>query len=88
MAEMLPLLRATKVRLPWFKPKYIVADRGYDDHKNFESIVKEFNAEPVIKTRMAVPVFGTPAHPSCIGELPLVYRSWDKNKGIQYRCPE
>lgn len=88
MAEMMPLLRATKARLPWFDPKYIIADRGYDDYKNFESIVKEFDADPIIKTRMAVPVFGTSTHPICIGRLPLVYRSWDKNKGIQYRCPD
>lgn len=37
---------------------------------------------------MAIPVFGISDHPSCIGGLALAYRSWDKNKGIQYRCPE
>lgn len=88
MAEMMPLLRATKVRLPWFDPKYITADRGYDDHKNFENIVREFDAEPIIKSRKEVPVFGTPAQPFCLAKLPLVYRSWDKNKGLQYQCPE
>ena len=50
VAEMLPLLRYTKMRLPWFAPKYVIADKGYDDHKNFEAIVKEFDAEPIIKT--------------------------------------
>ncbi len=88
MAEMMPLLRATKERISWFKPRYIIADRGYDDYKNFEGIVKEFNAEPIIKSRMEVPVFGTSAQPFCIGKLPLVYRSWDKDKGVQYQCPE
>jgi len=86
--EIMPLLRATKAKLPWFSPKYVIADKGYDDHKNFEAIVKEFDADPIIKTRMGVPVFGTSAQPFCLGQLPLVYRSWDKNKGVQYQCPE
>jgi len=88
MAEMMPLLRAIKARLPWFGPKFIIADKGYDDHKNFEAIVKELDAGPIIKTRKEVPVFGTPAQPFCLGKLPLVYRSYDKNKGLQYQCPE
>lgn len=88
MAEMMPLLRATKTRLSWFSPKYIIADRGYDDYKNYENIVKELDAEPIIKARMEVSVSGTPAQPFCLGKLPLVYRSWDKNKGVQYQCPE
>lgn len=88
MAELMPLLRAARAGLPWFSPGYIIADKGYDDHKNFEDIIKEFDAEPIIKTRMEVPVFGTPAQPFCLGKLPLVYRSCDKNKGLQYQCPE
>lgn len=85
---MITLLRAAKAKLPWFSPRYIIADKGYDDYKNFEAIVKEFDAEPIIKTRMGIPVFGTPSQPFCLGKLPLVYRSWDKNKGLQYQCPE
>lgn len=88
MAEMIPLLRAARARLPWFAPKCVIADKGYDDHKNFEAIVREFNAEPIIKSRIEIPVFGTPAKPFCLARLPLVYRSWDKNKGLQYQCPE
>lgn len=83
MAEMIPLLRAARTGLPWFSPKYIIADKGYDDYKNFEGIVKEFDAEPIIKSRREIPVFGTSAQPFCPGKLPLVYRSWDKNKGLQ-----
>ncbi len=88
MSEMIPLLRAAKVRLPWFVPKYVIADKGYDDYKNFEGIVEEFDADPIIKSRMEIPVFGTSAQPFCPGKLPLVYRSCDKNKGLQYQCPE
>lgn len=88
MAEMMPLLRTTKKRLSWFNPRVIIADKGYDDYDNFEGIVKEFDAEPIIKSRWDVPLFGTSSTPFCLGKLPLVYRSWDKNKGIQYQCPE
>lgn len=88
MAEMMPLLRATKARLSWFSPRYIIADKGYDDYKNFEGVVKEFDADPIIKARMETPIFGTPAQPFCVAKLPLVYRCWDKNKGLQYQCPE
>ena len=88
VTEMMPVLRATKAKLPWFSPKYIIADKGYDDYKNFEGIVKEFDAEPIIKARAEVSVFGSSARPFCQAGLPLVYRSWDRNKGIQYQCPE
>lgn len=33
-------------------------------------------------------ITGSPAAPVCPAGLFLVYRSWDKNKGLQYQCPE
>lgn len=86
--EMMPLLRDTKARLPWFNPKYIIADKGYDSHKNFEGIVTEFDAEPIISVKREVSVSGSPARPFCPGKLPLVYRGLDKDKGLRYQCPE
>ncbi len=90
--EMLPLLRETKKRLPWFDPDVILADKGYDSGDNCYGIVKEFDASPVIplspKTKEPPPeITGSPAAPYCPARLPLIYRSWDKNKGIQYQCP-
>lgn len=90
--EILPLLRETKKRLPWFAPDVVLADKGYDSGDNCYGIVKEFDASPVIplspKTKEQPPeITGSPAAPYCPARLPLIYRSWDKNKGIQYACP-
>lgn len=92
MQEILPLLRVTKKRLPWFNPDVVLADKGYDSGDNCYGIVKEFDASPVIplspKTREQPPeITGSPAAPYCPARLPLIYRSWDKDKGIQYTCP-
>lgn len=90
---LLPILRKAKEELPWFSPKAVIADAGYDKYENFEGIVKEFEAEPVIKlaakSKEPIPeISGTSATPNCPAGLPLIYRSWDKNKGLQYQCPE
>lgn len=85
----LPLLRKAKCELPWFSPEIVIADPGYDKYEVFEGIVKEFNAEPIIKHAKALPeITGSPAAPFCPAGLPLIYRRWDKNKGLQYQCPE
>lgn len=33
-------------------------------------------------------ISGSSAAPLCPGGLPLIYRTWDKDKGLQYQCPE
>ena len=90
--EMLPLLRETKKRLPWFDPDVVIADKGYDSGDNYQGIVQEFDANPIIplspKTKQPAPeITGCPAAPYCPAGISLVYRSWDNKKGIQYTCP-
>ena len=90
--EILPLLRETKKRLPWFDPDVVIADKGYDSGDNYHGIVQEFNASPIIplspKTNQPAPeITGSSAAPYCLGGLSLIYRSWDRKKGIQYMCP-
>lgn len=92
-AVAIPLLRRAKAQLPSFNPKAVVCDKGYDKGTIFESIVKEFNADPIItlaRKRSYEPpeISGSSAAPYCPGGLPLIYRSWDKKKGLQYQCPE
>ncbi len=85
----LPLLRKAKSELPWFSPTVVIGDKGYDKYEIFEAIVKEFDAEPIIKHANPLPeITGSPAAPICPGGLCLIYRSWDKSKGLQYQCPE
>jgi hypothetical protein len=90
---MLPFLNEAREALPWFEPKAVIGDRGYDSHDNFEGIVKDFHADPIIpliaKGGGSVPeVTGTPAVPKCAAGLPLIYRGWDKSRGLKYQCPE
>jgi len=86
----IPLLRETKVNLPWFLPDAIIADKAYDKYEHYEVITKEFSADPIIMHAKFSDseLTGSPAAPHCPAGLSLVYRSWDKNKGIQYICPE
>ena len=90
---MLPLLKETREELPWFKPQVVIADAGYDSRGNFEGVVKEFDADPIIALKpraggLLPEVTGTSAAPHGPCGLSLVYRGWDKNKGILYECPE
>lgn len=90
---LLPLLRETKKNLSCFAPDVVLADKGYDSGDNFQGVVQEFDASLIIplaaKTKEApLEVTGSPAAPYCPAGLSLVYRSWDRNKGIQYQCPE
>jgi len=86
----LPLLSKARENLPWFKPDAIVADKAYDKYEHYQAIVKDFDAEPIIKhiKHSEYELNGLPAAPICPGGLPLIYRSWDGRKGLQYECPE
>jgi len=86
----LPLLQKTKERLSWFKPNAVAADKAYDKYDHYEFIAKELDAEPIIKhvKHSEYELTGLPAAPICPGGLPMIYRSWDKKKGLQYECPE
>jgi len=86
----LPLLEKTKENLPWFNPDAVMADKAYDKYEHYETIVKEFDAEPIIKhaRHSEYELTGLSAAPICPAGLPMIYRSWDKKKGLQYGCPE
>jgi len=86
----LPLLKKAKDNLPWFKPDAMIADKAYDKYDHYEAIVKDFDAEPIIKhvKHSEYELTGLPAAPICPAGLPLIYRSWDSKKGLQYECAE
>ena len=86
----LPLLHKAKENLPWFRPDAIIADKAYDKYDHYRAIVKDFDAEPIIKhvKHSEYELTGLPAAPICPGGLPMIYRSWDGKKGLQYECPE
>ncbi|MCL0057956.1 transposase [Dehalococcoidales bacterium] len=86
----IPLLHKAKESLSWFRPDAVVADKAYDKYDHYEAIVKDFDAEPIIKhaKHSEYELTGLPAAPMCPGGLPMIYRSWDAKKGLQYECPE
>jgi len=45
----LPLLCKARENLPWFKPDAILADKAYDKYDHYQAIVKDFDAESIIK---------------------------------------
>ena len=54
--------------------------------------MREFGASPIIPLRSrakrpSVEITGSPAAPVCPAGFPMIYRSWDKKKGMQYACP-
>jgi hypothetical protein len=92
-AVAIPLLTKAKSEFPWFNPQAVICDKGYDSSAIYEAIVKELGADPIISIRRRAggespEITGSSAAPCCPGGLPLIYRSWDKDKGLQYQCPE
>ncbi len=91
-AVVIPLLNKAKSEFPWFNPQAVICDKGYDSSAVYEAIVKELGADPIINIRgraggESPEITGSSAAPCCPGGLPLIYRSWDKDKGLQYQCP-
>ena len=89
----IPLLKEAKADFPWFQPEAVICDKGYDSSAVFQAIVQELDVDPIINIRgkageEAPEITGSSAAPCCPGGLPLIYKSWDKDKGLQYQCPE
>jgi len=85
----IPLLQKAKDSLTWFKPNAVIADKAYDKYDHHEFIAKDFDAEPIIKhvKHPDYELTGLPAAPICTAGLPMIYRSRDAKKGLQYQCP-
>lgn len=84
---LLPLLKKIKAELPWLKFSAVCCDAGFDKYENFERIVKEFDAEPVIALAYKSEVQGSPAAPICKADLPFIFAGWRRGQ-LAYRCPE
>ena len=84
---LLPLLRKTRAELPWLKFSTVSCDAGFDKYDNFEGIVKEFDAEPVIALAYETDVRGSPAAPACRAGFPFIFTGWRRGQ-LVYQCPE
>ena len=79
---MLPLLRMAKDRIASFAPKVVLADGAYDTAENYQAIVEEFNAIPIIglnpRRKRKTPVASmTKISPELVG-------FWYDNNGTPY----
>ena len=82
----------TRTLHPWFRPKVVIADRGYDAQSNHEylyhkgiipiiHIKKPSTADGLhdgIYTKLGVPL--------CMGQVPMEYAGSHPEKGRLYRC--
>lgn len=77
----------------WWKPKHLIADRGYDSGPNHEYLIDQ-GVTPVIHIRkpgaddgMFDGVFNEKGEPTCMGMKPMVYVKTDPETGKHlYRC--
>ena len=82
------LLQQARETLPWFSPKYVLGDRGYDAYTNFKEVA-DIGAAPIIHIR-SVGKKAPPDHgfPSCKGWQTMEYvRTDPETRNHLFRCP-
>ena len=88
------LLAQTKETLPWFQPRYVIGDRGYDAKTNYAAVAG-IGAVPIIHIRN-LGTGGFPdkgvrterGHPSCRGWRTMEYVRTDPDTGKHlFQCP-
>ena len=79
----------------WFKPEYVLADRGYDSVRCHREVLRR-GAQPIIPIRNMVKknqdglwegIYTYDGIPTCLGKLPMEYVRTDPRLGHLYRCP-
>ena len=85
--ELPPVIEHTKSLHPWFRPKVVIADRGYDALSNHEYIVSQ-GAIPIIHIRKLAKgeIYTKEGTPICVGNVPMEYVGSDPERGRLYRC--
>ena len=91
--ELPTLLDGAASAYPWFRPGYVIGDKGYDSQANHSHVIQK-GAVPVIHIRRAKNqelqdgLYTNEGVPTCIGKVPMEYVSTDPEKGRLYRCPD
>ena len=78
-------------RQPWLKPKYLIADRGYDSNENHQFVYQQ-GINSIIHIRVSTekkPLYdNTTGAPTCLGGKPMEYVGTDPDNGSHlFRCP-
>jgi hypothetical protein len=75
----------------WFRPGYVIGDKGYDSTENHVDVLKR-NALPVIPAKKSPTgmagdgVYLPDGTPTCMGMVPMEYVKTDAHLGHQFRC--
>ena len=90
-------LNDTLERHPWLKPKFLLADKGYDSLQNFEQTVKQ-GIIPIIAMRRPQRdketglrqfdrTYSEDVRPYCVGGQKMDYVRTDRKGHHHFRCP-
>ena len=78
---------------PRLKPRYILADKGYDSLANFQHTVKQ-GLIPIIAVRnlpkgqrLHDGIYTNDGRPTCLGQKPMDYLGTDSDGDHWFRCP-
>ena len=90
--ELPVLLDQARREHSWFKPKFVMADRGYDSTANHRAVLAR-GAVPIIAIRNPTNgekfhegIYSNEGAPACMGMKPMEYVRSDPDKGHLYRC--
>ena len=91
--ELPRVIEHTKALHSWFKPKVVIADRGYDALSNHEYVVGQ-GAIPIIHIRrkpgsrgkLYQDIYTEKGSPVCVGQIPMSFVREDPERGRLYRC--
>ena len=76
---------------PWFQPKAVMADRGYDAISNHQylhqkGIVPIIHIKRNANDRLYEGIYTEKGVPTCLGKVPMKYVRSDPEKGHLYQC--
>ena len=93
--ELAPLLSRAAQTHDWFRPGYVMADKGYDSEANHQDILSR-GSIPIIAIRQSSGgggklhdgIYNNNGAPTCLGQVSMEYVRSDPEKGDLYRCPQ
>ena len=90
--ELPTLLEQAESQYSWFRPRYVMADRGYDSASNHEAVLDKDAAFicPMRKwsSKQRYGIYDRNGTPSCEGEERMEYLGTHPDRGHLYKCPK
>ena len=89
--ELPNLLDTARRAHSWFRPEYVIADRGYDGQPNHRAVLSR-GGTPIIGIRRTPGdqlwegVYTKEGVPTCMGMVPMEYVRSEEGKGDLYKC--